>query len=169
MVMALSTGKQDFKLVFSLPRSCFALQPHLNSFVYLAPLFKSPSSKPHLKYATGVVVMAKASPASFPFQPCGHAELICIFQFPTYNHYSSFVLFFFPRDDNKEDIFVHQVSRLTSLHACKKFFASLCVNYCTLKHANRFEGVFNLRLFNLTLMNFRKITTRGSLQPFFSL
>ena len=113
-----------------------------------------------------------ASQASFPFQPCGHAELICIFQFPTYNHYSSFVLFsFFPRDDNKEDIFVHQVSRLTSLHTCKNFFASLCVNYCTLKHTNRFEGVFNLRLFkqDLKLMNFRKITTRGSLQPFFCL
>ena len=32
-------------------------------------------------------------------------------------------------------------------------------------HANRFEGVFNLRLFkqDLKLMNFRKITTRGSL------
>ena len=171
MVMALSTGKREFNLVFSLPRSSFVLQPHLNSFVYLVPLFKSPSWKPYLKYAIGVVVMAKASQASFPFQPCGHAELICIFQFPTYNHYSSFVLFsFFPRDDNKEDIFVHQVSRLTSLHTCKNFFASLCVNYCTLKHTNRFEGVFNLRLFkqDLKLMNFRKITTRGSLQPFFA-
>ncbi|KAM7427335.1 Y-box-binding protein 2 [Porites harrisoni] len=78
---------------------------------------------------------------------------------------------FINRDDNKEDIFVHQVSRLTSLHTCKNFFASLCVNYCTLKHTNRFEGVFNLRLFkqDLKLMNFRKITTRGSLQPFFAL
>ena len=54
MVMALSTGKQELKLVFSLPRWCFVLHPHLNSFVYLAPLFKSLSSKPHLKYAIGV-------------------------------------------------------------------------------------------------------------------
>ena len=67
MVMALSTGKQEFKLVFSLPRLSFVLQPHLNNFVYLAPLFKSPSWKPYLKYAIGVVVMAKASQASFPF------------------------------------------------------------------------------------------------------
>lgn len=38
--MALSTGKQEFKLVFSLPRSSFVLQPHLNSFVYLVPVIQ---------------------------------------------------------------------------------------------------------------------------------